>query len=278
VVECAAQFGCFKFDYGCARGQDYATSRSAQATADLLEQDGDLETDILMNPFLSKMNESEAKEQITGTIIDVLLCLKPEDKARRQIFQILSKENGPNTATARCMIKDVLRDNGHAVDHERIQLCIHTFQGLTNGFSRQQHHNSPIARALYPAWELTKLFQMEETVNWTERWQDCGGKIYSGNRLIATIDDPIWLKISDFGLPFPPFALNSGMGWREIGRAEAEELGVIQPGETGFGGGEVKLPRGRFDPDLLKALSQALKSGEVKFRVKVEIVKDEKPH
>ena len=88
------------------------------------------------------MTESAAKEQIAYTIIDVLLCLEQEDKARQQIFQILSKENSPNIATARCMIKDALRDNGHAVDHERIQMCIDTFQQLTNGFARWVHEPS----------------------------------------------------------------------------------------------------------------------------------------
>jgi len=237
-----------------------------------------------MNPFLSKMTESAAKEQITYTIIDVLLRLKPQDKAREQIFQILSVEKSANTATARCMIKDVLRENGHRVEHERVQSCIDTIRGLTNGLARQQRGNTPIARAHYPAWELTKVLDMEETVNWTERWQDCGGKIYSGNRLIATIDDSIWLKISDFGLRFPPFALNSGMGWREIDANEAIALGVvgveqiIVAAQTDFGSGTVKIKEKRFDPDILQAFSDALASGNAKYVVHVEIVKDKQPH
>lgn len=97
------------------------------------------------------MTKSAAKEHITYTIIDVLLCQEPQDKARQQIFQILSKENSPNTATARCMIKDVLRDNGHAVDHEIIQLCIDTYQRLTNGFARWFHEPSEDDKELYPA-------------------------------------------------------------------------------------------------------------------------------
>ena len=158
------------------------------------------------------MTEPDAKEQIACVTIDALLCLEPKDKARQQIFQILSKENSPNTATARCMIKDVLRDNGHTVDHEKIQLCIDTFQGLTNGFAHWFHEPSEGYKEQYPAWELTKVMQVEESVNWTERWQGCGGKIYSNDRMAALITDPIWLKISDFGFPFPPFALNSGIG------------------------------------------------------------------
>ena len=219
------------------------------------------------------MTKSAAKEQITYTIIDVLLCLEPQDKARQQIFQILSKENSPNTATARCMIKDVLRDNGHTVDHERIQLCIDTFQSLTNGFEHWFHEPSEDYKEQYPVWELTKVMQVEESVNWTEKWQDCGGKIYSSNRMAAPIDDSIWLKMSDFGLPFPPFTLNSGMGWQPVSRQEFLDLGGQLP--------EVerrKIPYNKHDLEVLEQLKAALDSGDLKFRVKVEIVNDKQQY
>lgn len=217
------------------------------------------------------MTKSAAKEHITYTIIDVLLCQEPQDKARQQIFQILSKENSPNTATARCMIKDVLRDNGHAVDHEIIQLCIDTYQRLTNGFARWFHEPSEDDKELYPAWELTKVMQVEELVNWPDRWQKCGGKIYSGDRMVAPMDDPIWLKISDFGLPFPPFALNSGMGWEEVSRQEFLDLGG-QLAEVR----KRKIPYSKHDLEVLQQLKAALDSGDLKFRVKVEVVNDER--
>ena len=219
------------------------------------------------------MNESAAKEQIAYTIIDVLLCLKPQDKARQQIFQILLSEGtSPNTATARCMIKDVLRDNGHEVDHEKIQLCIDTFQGLTNGFARWFHEPSKDYKEQYPARELTKVLEVSETVNWIERWQNCGGKIYSSDRMVAPIDDPIWLRISDFGFPFPPFALNSGMGWEAVSREEFLDLGGQLAEDT-----RPKIPISKHDLEVLQQMKAALDSGDLKFRVKVEIVKDEQP-
>lgn len=216
------------------------------------------------------MTESDAKEQIACVTIDALLCLEPKDKAREQIFQILSKEKSPNTAAARCMIKDVLRDNGHAVDHERIQMCIDTFQRLTNGLARWLHKPSEDDKELYPAWELTKVLQAEELVDWTERWQKCGGKIYSGDRMAAPKDDPIWLKISDFGFPFPPFALNSGMGWFEVSRQEFLDLGGQLAEVT-----PSKMPKSKLDRKILEQFIAGMKSGDIKFRVKVEIVNDE---
>ena len=223
------------------------------------------------------MNKPAANEQIAYAIIDVLLCLEPQDKARQQIFQILSQENSPNTATARLLIKDALRDNGHAVEHERIQLCIVTFQRLTNGFARWFQEPSEVGKELYPAWELTKLMSVEEVVNWTDRWQECGGKIYSGDRMVAPMDDPIWLKISDFGLPFPPFALNSGMDREQVSRHEFIALGgdadAMLPQETEFGSDTVKVSNDRFDPDLLREFKRGIESGDVKISVKVTITK-----
>ena len=216
------------------------------------------------------MTESAAKEQIAYTIIDVLLCLEPQAKASQQIFQILSQETSPNTATARCMIKDVLRDNGHAVEHERIQLCIDTYQRLTSGFSRWFHEPSEDDKELYPAWELTKVMQVEEMVNWPDRWQKCGGKIYSGDKMVASKDDPIWLKISDFGFPFPPFGLNSARDWEEVSRQEFLDLGG-QLAEVR----RRKIPYNKHDLEVLQQLKAALDSGDLKFRVEVEIVNDE---
>jgi len=201
-----------------------------------------------------------------------LLDLSPQDNAARQILTILSQENIPDTATARLMIQNALRDNGHAVDYERIQLCIDTIRDLTNGFVRWFRETSEDYKEQFPAWELlTKFTRAEEVVNWKDRWQNCGGKIYAGDRMAALIDDPIWLKISDFGFPFPPFAFNSGMGWQAVSHGEFLDLGGQLPEDT-----RPKIPRSKQDLEILEKLINALESGEAKYCVKVEFIKDEK--
>ena len=47
--------------------------------------------------------------------------------------------------------------------------------------------------------------------------------------MIALINDPIWEAISRFGLPYPPFDFNSGMGVAGVSRSDAIKLGVISP-------------------------------------------------
>lgn len=90
----------------------------------------------------------------------------------------------------------------------------------------------------YPAQELVRFEDRKEPRDWVQTWRAAGGKVYPGGdeatlnsyRLIAAKDDPIWTAISRFGHPWPPFDFGSGMGLRDVSRAEAEELGVIPPG------------------------------------------------
>src|SRR5690606_41386403 len=60
-----------------------------------------------------------------------------------------------------------------------------------------------------------------------------------GGRMIALNTDPIWEKLGDpsffddgLGNAYPPFAFNSGMDVRDVGRDEAEDLGLIEPNVT----------------------------------------------
>lgn len=83
---------------------------------------------------------------------------------------------------------------------------------------------------LFPALELVRIGARKDQRPWGQIWGDKGGQLYGG-RMIAPVNDPIWTAISKFGKPWPPFDFGSGMGLRKVGRAEAERLGVIQPGE-----------------------------------------------
>ncbi|OAM89340.1 hypothetical protein OH491_13545 [Termitidicoccus mucosus] len=82
----------------------------------------------------------------------------------------------------------------------------------------------------YPAQELVRHEDREEPRDWASIWANAGGSFYGG-RMIALKSDAIWEKISRFGKPWPPFDFGSGMGVEDIGRDEAEALGLIKPGE-----------------------------------------------
>lgn len=82
----------------------------------------------------------------------------------------------------------------------------------------------------FPAQELVRLEQRMQPRDWQQRWTAGGGKLYGG-RMIALKTDEVWTKISRFGTPWPPFDFGSGMGLKDVGRDEAEQLGVLKAGE-----------------------------------------------
>lgn len=128
---------------------------------------------------------------------------------------------------------------------KRIRLVLETNLRQAANFGLLEQGNDPIARWQFPAWELVRIYDREEprgempgSMGWEERFVRAGGELFDG-RMIALKDDAVWESLGDSGLfddgldsPFPPFAFNSGMGWREVPREEAIALGLITGDEA----------------------------------------------
>ena len=90
--------------------------------------------------------------------------------------------------------------------------------------------------AFFPAYEFGRLAEAEEPRDWPSRWQEAGDSIgwagASKEKMIALKNSPIWGALNQIspGNQIPPYDWNSNMGWlREVNRAEAESLGILDP-------------------------------------------------
>lgn len=108
------------------------------------------------------------------------------------------------------------------------------------GYARWKTDMDPDILKAVPAQELIRVRSKIEVRDWPLVWADHGGKFYSKpgpdypnapGRMIALKTDPIWRWISRFKTPWPPFDWGSGMGLKNVRRAEAEALGVLADGE-----------------------------------------------
>lgn len=112
----------------------------------------------------------------------------------------------------------------------RLRLIWDVQVGLAEGEARWRTDMDPDVLAAVPAQELVRKSARMIPRDWPQRWDDAGGIFYGGGgRMIALKTDPIWYEISRFGVPWPPFDFESGMGLRNIRRKEAEALGLIGP-------------------------------------------------
>lgn len=99
-------------------------------------------------------------------------------------------------------------------------------------------------KGTFPAWELVRIFprvvprgtDASGTMGWPDRWLQAGGALIGDRRMVALKGDPIWAALGDsarfddaMDVDHPPFAFNSGYGWREVDWMEAQALGLIAP-------------------------------------------------
>jgi hypothetical protein len=146
-------------------------------------------------------------------------------------------------------IAGTLQDLG---SKRRLDLIIDTQLALMSGRGWQLRGMEPARMEQFPAWELVRTRDRTAPRNWQagdggtppkhrntpdlrSRWTIAGGQLYDG-RMIALKGDPVWGELGSSGnfddaldTDHPPFAWQSGMGWREIDRAECAALGVTGP-------------------------------------------------
>ncbi len=176
------------------------------------------------------MNLSFGQIQIVKTVVNEFLPIGGSPTSAVKILEIVLKyaSGNANQATTRCEVRTALTETGQQVDDVRLNLCVETASRLTHGYFRwMQGQENADELDIYPALQLFDCYHHAEPVDWEQKWQDCGGRIFARNEMIALKNDPIWVHISAFHLPFPPFDLDSGMDVDAIPRNEAEKLGLL---------------------------------------------------
>jgi hypothetical protein len=124
----------------------------------------------------------------------------------------------PNTAPAEPGgLRDLSSD-------ARTQLVVRTLMRLLANRGYREQGTTPGALFSFPAWELIRIYpqNVPRRPSWPDRWREAGGELHVG-RMIARKDDKVWAALGDrmlfddaIGTDYPPFAFNSGMGWRQI--------------------------------------------------------------
>jgi len=120
----------------------------------------------------------------------------------------------------------------------RIDLILRTQVALMTGKAQQQRGLTPAALELFPAYELVRISKVDAPRDWPKRWstaaENAGLTLLPDGELIALKTSPMWQALGSSSIfedcldvSHPPFAFNSGMGWRVVSRARCLRLGLI---------------------------------------------------
>ncbi len=121
---------------------------------------------------------------------------------------------------------------------KRLNLIFEPQAALARGLGMKVRNLQRVQQ--FPAIELIRLKharQPDWERDWQERWQTAGDNVdWEGalqEPMIALQTSPIWAALGSSALfkdalnvDYPPFAFNSGMGWRFVGFKESEALGL----------------------------------------------------
>ena len=169
--------------------------------------------------FSARVTEIRILDVMRGSIEKSLSGNLSPSEFRKAVRETLFK-TGYDAGDARGTIKDLMTKS-------RLDLVYNTNREMAQGFIQHLQATSEGALAAFPAYELIRAERRKVPRNWPEIWKSKGGTLYQGGRMIALKTDPIWTRISRFGIPHPPFDYNSGMDLVSVSRGECLALGVI---------------------------------------------------
>jgi len=94
------------------------------------------------------------------------------------------------------------------------------------GWERLQQYSGDITN---PGLELYRAGHANQPRDWESRWQQHSGGLEDAvdNVMIALVSSPIWIRISAFGRPSPPFDWGSHMDIRPVSLERCIALGLI---------------------------------------------------
>lgn len=173
--------------------------------------------------FSARLNTLSPLIQIGSDIQGILSGTRSESEARRDIRTALAASGYQPPPDA----QGGLRDH---TSKTRLDLILQQNVRAARGYGKWASDMDPDLLDLWPAQELVRVMSRRNPrSDWNRRWAKAGGRLF-GTRMIALKTSPVWVAISRFGVPYPPYDYGSGMGVRDITRAVAVRLGLI--GET----------------------------------------------
>jgi hypothetical protein len=189
--------------------------------------------------------------RIIGAVVDALVPLGDSPEAIATARQVKEQASScfsglQNIVSGRIAIQRLIAQTHRSgdekgtmlaalVSEKRLTMVLRTAVHMAHSMRNWRDGQQKSVLFMWPASEFYFAEGNDETWDWREIWRRNGGRFFPGStkhpgeRMIALKDDPIWLRINAFGLPFSPFDFESGMDTRDIDADEAEDIDLLAP-------------------------------------------------
>lgn len=209
---------------------------------------------ILRAVLIERVGRGLAQVQVRAMFVKSHFDAKVDEVVEKLLRQRGAGEAAYGQAQARLELKKYLQDVGYRPfdseagtitdlsSDQRLNLILEMTSRLERGERQYRDGLGTAAQTVWPAWEFVRVQDRKEPRDWPTRWEEQGGQFFDGKgsgramaypeagRMIALKGSSIWTAISAFGLPYPPFDYNSGMGLAPVERAECVRIGLVARG------------------------------------------------
>lgn len=174
--------------------------------------------------FSARVTQAEILDGLEAAVRAVLEGEMTLSGAARELQRLIRSLGYEPEAGARGGLTDLGSD-------PRVNLMVEQNVASAAGYGRWAQGQDEAILDEWPAEEFLRLFPRKvPRTDWPERFNGAGGEEREG-RMVALKNSGVWPRLSRFGVPYPPFDFNSGMGLRDVTRDEAERLGLLTPQE-----------------------------------------------
>ena len=187
--------------------------------------------------FSSQVTEAKILYAMRQNVSELVKGGKSPSEVRRDLRAYLDsigydpdKDLAPGEKSRRGTIKDLYTKS-------RLDVMMKTNADQAKGYASHVRATTTGAMLAFPAYELVRVERRKLQRNWDERWTNAAkavgfeGVCRDTSKKIALKTSPIWVQLSRFGNPFPPFDFNSGMGVRDVRKSVCREIGLLGPDE-----------------------------------------------
>ena len=179
----------------------------------------------------------------TAGLTDARIVSAMRDKAVQGLDQSRPGGTGMDhsrfVADMRNLLGAAPGDSGSLTDItsvRRLELIWNFQMQDAHGYASRKADMDPNLLDAYPAYRLIRVESRRIPRDWYERWGEAGAQVgwegASKTDLVALKTSPIWIALSRFGRPWPPFDYNSGMGLEDVDRSEAEALDLLDKNQN----------------------------------------------
>lgn len=186
--------------------------------------------------FSSQVTESKILYAMRQNVAELVKGGKSPSEVRRDLRAYLDsigydpdKDLAPGEKSRRGTIKDLYTK-------ARLDVMMKTNADQAKGYASHIRATTAGAILAFPAYEFVRVEKRKMQRDWGARWKAAADKVgwegvAKSGGMIALKTSPIWVALSRFGNPFPPFDFNSGMGVRDVKKSKCREIGLLGPDE-----------------------------------------------